>query len=256
MNSSLWTEPDSTRILFITLLAIADRRGVVNGSRQGISRIANIDHDDLDDAWQHLLSPDPDSSDRLRNPDNEGRRIEEIPGGFKLLNYEFYRGLRNEDDRREQNRQAQDRYVKKHKPQSATISHDQPRSARISLDEPPKPNSAHAEAEAEADADNTPPFPPPLAEGGTPATTRKRRKKPLEPTTETLNLVDHPELRPAPEQVDSYIAAKFPDFADGQLGSIFVAHYQENGWYRANGKPVIDWKATLYKNWIVKRMGV
>src|SRR5256885_10281371 len=94
VNSSLWTETDEVRILFITLLAMCDRHGEVQGSRVGIERIANIIPDpDGDSPWEILMSPDSGSSDLMRNPDNEGRRIEEIPGGFKLLNFEYYRGL-------------------------------------------------------------------------------------------------------------------------------------------------------------------
>lgn len=129
VNSSLWTEPDDVRILFITLLAMCDRQGYVYGSRPGIERSANIDPDS--DAWTVLMSPDSNSSDRLRNPEHEGRRIEEVPGGFKLLNFEYYRGLRNDDERREQTRLAQERHRRKHR--SARVSQSKP---RVSGDKP------------------------------------------------------------------------------------------------------------------------
>lgn len=150
VSSSLWTEPDSVRILFITLLAMADRDGYVYGTKLGIARIANIEPEEIDAAWSTLLSPDKNSSDKMRNPESNGRRIEEASGGFRLLNYTYYRGLRDDDDRREQNRLAQERFrSKRRKPSSAGVSHG-------------KPQSAHAEAEAEAEADavNTPPTPP------------------------------------------------------------------------------------------------
>jgi hypothetical protein len=148
VHSSLWTEPDNVRILFITLLAICDRQGYVFGSRGGIERLANIGESEEDDPWDVLMSPDPDSSDLLRNPENEGRRIEEVPGGFRLLNFEYYRALRNDDDRREQNRQAQARFKAKNKRQSATVSQDKPASAIVS------PGKRISEAEAEADNAN------------------------------------------------------------------------------------------------------
>lgn len=123
VNSSLWTENDEVRILFITLLAMCDRHGEVQGSRIGIERIANILPDpDGTNPWEVLMSPDKDSSDLMRNPENEGRRIEEIPGGFKLLNFEYYRGLRNEDDRREQNRVAQAKLRSRKSDKSAPVS--------------------------------------------------------------------------------------------------------------------------------------
>ena len=143
VNSSLWGQPDPVRILFITLLAICDKDGVVYGSRSGLQRIAFINPDEADDAWETLLSPDPDSSDKLRAPENEGRRIKEVPGGFHLLNFGYYRGLRNDDDRREQNRAAQERFKRKalatsacDKPDNATVSHGKPDKATVSRTKP------------------------------------------------------------------------------------------------------------------------
>ncbi len=144
IGSSLWAQPDSIRILFITLLAMCDRDGCVYGSRPGICRIACIDPDQNEAAFDALLSPDPDSCDKMRAPENKGRRIEEIPGGFRLLNFEYYRGLRNDDDRREQNRIAQARFKTRQKggnqgnPESATVSHG-------------KPPKAYTETETEAE---------------------------------------------------------------------------------------------------------
>lgn len=143
VNSSLWTEPDCARILFVTLLAMCDRDGIVYGSRSGIARLANINPEDQETAWSILMSPDKESSDRIRAPEHEGRRVEEVSGGYRLLNFSYYRGLRNDDDRREQNRAAQARFKAKTKPQkpdSATVSHD-------------KPPKAHTEAETEAESE-------------------------------------------------------------------------------------------------------
>jgi hypothetical protein len=164
VHSSLWTEPDHIRILFITLFAIADREGYVYGSRKGLLRLANVDMDQCDehDPFEALMAPDPDSSDLLRNPENEGRRIEEVPGGFRILNFLYYRGLRNEDDRREQNKEAQRRHRSKQKSadvshgqqmseKSAKVSHAQPASAKLSHDKPISEAEADTEAEEEED---------------------------------------------------------------------------------------------------------
>ena len=149
VNSSLWTENDSVRLLFITLLATCDMEGIVYGSKYGLARIANIDPDEMDAAWKTLMSPDPDSTDRMRSPEFEGRRVEEVVGGFKLLNFEYYRGLRNEDDRRRQNREAQARFKEK----KAKLSQPKPDSAEVSQAQPAK---AHTESDAEAEAEKTP----------------------------------------------------------------------------------------------------
>lgn len=146
VNSSLWTERDSTRLLFITLLAMSDREGFVYGSKDGLSRIANIEPDDWDQAWETLMSPDSQSSDLERAPEHEGRRIEKIAGGFRLLNFEYYRGLRNDDDRREQNRVNQ--ASKREREKSATVSHRQPPSAGTHQE---SASRARSDADAEAD---------------------------------------------------------------------------------------------------------
>ncbi len=174
IGSSLWTEGDSVRILFITLLAMCDKDGCVYGTRPGISRIAMVDPDESDDAWTVLMSPDKHSSDKMRAPENEGRRIEEIPGGFRLLNFEYYRGLRNDDDRREQNRQAQARF-------KAKVSQGKPRSAKVSHDQPQK---AHTEAETEAETDT------------------KKKKQPRTPAASKIDFLDSLRNSPAYSKLD------------------------------------------------------
>jgi hypothetical protein len=47
-----------------------------------------------------FLSPDPDS----RTPEHEGRRIEVIDGGWRLLNHEKYRAIRDEESTLESKR--------------------------------------------------------------------------------------------------------------------------------------------------------
>lgn len=136
VHSSLWSEPDHIRLLFITLLALADRDGIVYGSRSGLERAAMIDPDQAEEnnPWDRLMGPDTDSSDLMRNPENEGRRIEEIPGGFRLINYEYYKALRDAEERKVQNREAQRRHRQKishGKPASATVSHRKPIESKI-----------------------------------------------------------------------------------------------------------------------------
>jgi hypothetical protein len=153
VHSSLWTEPDHIRILFITLLAIADREGFVYGSRNGLMRLANLnpDHCAEVDPFQALMDPDKDSSDLLRNPENEGRRIEAVPGGFLLLNFAYYRGLFDDEDRREQNRLAQARHREKLK--SMTVSESKQQSADVSESKPSAP--APSPKRVNTSSDNT-----------------------------------------------------------------------------------------------------
>jgi hypothetical protein len=85
--SSIWSEPLATRVVWITMLAMSDRNGFVSCSYPGLQRSANVTPDEFDIAIKALESPDPHS----RTPDNEGRRIKRVDGGFFILNYTHYR---------------------------------------------------------------------------------------------------------------------------------------------------------------------
>ena len=98
--STIVSEPLATRWLWITLLSQCDRTGCVYGSIPGLARLANISIPEVEDALASLMSPDPYS----RTPDNEGRRLEAIDGGWRLLNYAKYDAMRNEAERREAKR--------------------------------------------------------------------------------------------------------------------------------------------------------
>src|SRR5262245_8391738 len=86
-TSSIWSEAYATRIVWTTMLAVADAEGLVEGSVPGFARLANVTVDEMRGAIAKLSGPDPDS----RTPDREGRRIESIAGGWRILNYRLYR---------------------------------------------------------------------------------------------------------------------------------------------------------------------
>ena len=102
LDSSLWAADPPTRVLFITMLAMADRKGYVYASESGLARRALLDPAACASALTKLMSPDQDSLDRKRNPDADGRRVEETRTGWRLLNYEYYRDLQDADERRYQ----------------------------------------------------------------------------------------------------------------------------------------------------------
>lgn len=105
VTSTIWTEDDKTRIVWVTMLALADKHGEVEGSVPGLARVAGVAADDCRAALRKFLSPDPDS----RTKDFEGRRIEEIEGGWVLLNYEKYRLMASKDDQKEKAAERQRR---------------------------------------------------------------------------------------------------------------------------------------------------
>jgi hypothetical protein len=132
VTSTIWTEDDKTRIVWITMLAIADKNGEVQGSIPGLARIAGVDVESCRTAIGKFLSPDPDS----RTKDDEGRRIEEIDGGWSLLNHQKYREMASRDEQREAEAKRKARYRAKLKRNGLSQnvpdkSHDVPKTLHI-----------------------------------------------------------------------------------------------------------------------------
>lgn len=120
-ESSVWVADDHTRLMWITMLAMADKYGRVFGSIPGLANRARVPLEGAEKAIKAFLSPDPYS----RTKDHEGKRIEEIDGGWRLLNHSKYRQMRDDEHRREQNRIYKQRSRKK-SAESANVSHGQP----------------------------------------------------------------------------------------------------------------------------------
>lgn len=83
------------------MLAMADRRGRVWASVPGLADRARVSIDHTVEALKKFQSPDKWSRTKLY----EGRRIEEIDGGWRILNYDKYRAMRDEEEKREYERQ-------------------------------------------------------------------------------------------------------------------------------------------------------
>lgn len=103
LASTIWREDDKTRIVWITLLAMADKNGVAEGSVPGLADLARVSIEDTERALNALSSPDRYS----RSQEHEGRRIAAVDGGWQLLNHGKYRAKMSADERREYNRVKQ-----------------------------------------------------------------------------------------------------------------------------------------------------
>ncbi len=99
-ESTVWMETSNIRIVWITMLAMADRRGRVWASIPGLANRARVPVEDCRAAIRTFLDPDKDS----RTKDNEGRRIVELDGGWQLINHEKYRNIRDEETAKEAKR--------------------------------------------------------------------------------------------------------------------------------------------------------
>jgi hypothetical protein len=82
-NSSLWAHDSDIRIVWFTLLTLADPEGYVPAAIPGIAIAANVHIDKAREAIALFEAPDPDS----RTEDNEGRRIQKVPRGWRILNF-------------------------------------------------------------------------------------------------------------------------------------------------------------------------
>jgi hypothetical protein len=94
------------RHVFMDLLILADRDGVVDITAEAIARRTNVPLKHVIHALKQLSSPDLKS----RSKECEGRRIVLIDShrdwGWQIVNYEHYRNLRDESTRREYFRDA------------------------------------------------------------------------------------------------------------------------------------------------------
>jgi hypothetical protein len=133
-ESTIWCEDDQTRIVWITMLAMANKNGFVFASIPGLAKRANVPLDSTLRALEKFLGPDPYS----RTKEFEGRRIEAVDGGWRLLNYHKHRAMRDEEDRREYMRDLMREKRASVSKNVSNVSHG-------------KPPLAQAEAEAEAD---------------------------------------------------------------------------------------------------------
>ncbi len=112
LDSSIWLESYPTRIVWLTFLAAMDQDGMCQfASVANLARRAIVTPDEARAALRVLESPDLDSSD----PDNEGRRVERVPGGWVVLNAKKYSEQITADQIRKKTRERVERFRQKQK---------------------------------------------------------------------------------------------------------------------------------------------
>jgi hypothetical protein len=136
------------------MLAMSDSKGRVWGSIPGLANRARVSVDAARTAINTFLSPDPDS----RTKTADGRRIELMEGGWKLINHEKYRALRDEESSKEAKRKYINERRAKERAEQEAASVDNSiysRSQSNSVEQ----SRYNAEAEAEAEKEETTPTP-------------------------------------------------------------------------------------------------
>ena len=80
--STIWREDkEIIKIVWITMLAMADKNGTVEASVPGLADMARVTVKECEKSLKCLQAPDAYS----RTKEHEGRRIEPIDGGWLVL---------------------------------------------------------------------------------------------------------------------------------------------------------------------------
>lgn len=219
LDSTIWLQPDGVRLVWITMLAMADRCGEVGAAVPGLAKRAGVSIEVCTQALNIFMSPDQYS----RSVEYEGRRIKRIDGGWRLLNYEKYRKLMSLDDMKAKAAQRQARYIAKLR----NVAADDDTSVLTSA----RHNDYIAEADAKAEAfknQENPPTPPaPVAK------TKKGRPR--------LNKSYVPTSEASQEEVKAWMAHWRVE-VDHSEASRFLDHF------RSTGVAHLDWGAA-WRNW-------
>lgn len=164
LDSTVWRLDDGDRLIWITMLVMADRDGIVESSVPGLADRARVSRERCEHALAVLSAPDPDS----RTKADEGRRIREVDGGWQIVNYEKYRDKATAEESRakaaDRQRRKRDRDFSGKGP-SVTPCHALSRPSRNVTDVTYSSQAhTHAQAEGESARERTPeptPTPPP-----------------------------------------------------------------------------------------------
>lgn len=111
LDSTIWSEPQHVKVVWITLLAMSDTFGFVKGFPDSIRKRAQVSPEECTDALHRLSSPDPNG---LRQP-FEGRRIKESEDGcgYDILNHGKYYDLLSPQDILDKKARRNDRQNKR-----------------------------------------------------------------------------------------------------------------------------------------------
>ncbi len=115
VDSSIWLEPTPTRIVWLMFIAVMNEDGFVQfASVANVAHRARITDEEAEQAIKILEGPDPNSADE----ENDGRRIEKVPGGWMILNAGKYRDLVTREMQRDSTRER----VRRHRQTKRVIN--------------------------------------------------------------------------------------------------------------------------------------
>ena len=104
--SSIWQEDAETCKIWVSLLALKDKRGLVTQNMVGMARLINVPYGRCLEAIEKFTQPDP----RSKTPEDDGRRIRRVPEGLMILNHQKYQELGWSDEKKDYERRKKARY--------------------------------------------------------------------------------------------------------------------------------------------------
>ncbi len=107
-GSSIMESDVETRYIWMCMIITADKEGFIDETIPALARRFNVPVESMERAIKCFMEPDASS----RTPDKDGRRIEPIREsfGWKIINYDYYRNLRDDEQRREYMREYMRKY--------------------------------------------------------------------------------------------------------------------------------------------------
>lgn len=109
--STIWREEMHVKVVWVTMLALADQHGEIMASVPGLADASRVSIEQCEDALRKFMGPDPYS----RTEDYGGQRVQKIEGGFLLLNYGKYRDEASKEHAARKHAERQARYRAKTK---------------------------------------------------------------------------------------------------------------------------------------------
>lgn len=164
VTSTIWRESVETKVVWVTMLALSNKHGIVEASIPGLAAMSGVSIEACESALAVLESPDRYS----RTPDNQGRRVEAIPGGWELLNHKLYRERLSDDERREYERLRKQRQRAREKGNVPNCPGQVPDPSRNVGDPSQMSRKAEEEEEDPEAGTKNPPTPPAGGSAGKP----------------------------------------------------------------------------------------
>ena len=153
LESTIWGEPAGTRLVWIAMLARSNMQGEVFGSVPGFARLAGVSLAECEAAIETLLAPDPYS----RTPDNEGRRLAKIVGGWLILNHAKFLHMRSDAEAQERRRESKRAWDRANRPSGHGRAKQSDSSPSRSVDSPTQSDTVRQSDSGPTQSDDDPP---------------------------------------------------------------------------------------------------